>query len=59
MAAQLVELQHRAAEDISGIRWWHALEHEFAIFLNSFSAHEEAENHLLQEAFHDDIGAED
>ena len=59
MAEQLVELRQRAAVETSGVRWWHALEHEFAIFLNRFSAHEEAENHLLQEAFHDDIGAED
>jgi len=59
MAEQLVALQHRAATQISSTRWWHALESDFIDFMDRFSAHEKAENALLQEAYFDDIGAED
>jgi len=59
MAEQLVELQHRAAMQTTGARWRHALDHGFVDFMDRFLAHEEAENKLLQEAYFDDIGAED
>lgn len=59
LAEKLVALQHRADTQISSTRWWHALEQDFNDFMDRFSAHEKAENALLQEAYFDDIGAED
>jgi len=59
MARHLSEMRHCAAERSRRSRWWEELREEFEKFFERFSAHEAAENVLLQEAYWDDIGAED
>jgi iron-sulfur cluster repair protein YtfE (RIC family) len=39
--------------------WWRNMRESFERFFNAFRRHETAENRLLQEAYSDDIGAED
>jgi hypothetical protein len=59
MTAQLVELQELVTKSSVNGRRWPEVEEMFARFLDLFAAHEAAENALLQEAYGDDIGAED
>lgn len=59
MTAQLFELQEVVTNRSVNEQWWREVEELFARFLDLFARHEAAENALLQEAYGDDIGAED
>jgi len=59
MAARLVALQTLAARRDEAVRWSTSLGKMFERFVECFRAHEYAENQLIQEAYTDDIGAED
>lgn len=59
MATRLEELHRVATGTADAALWWATLEAGFAEFLERFQAHEAAENALIQEAYCDDLGAED
>jgi Hemerythrin HHE cation binding domain len=59
MTSKLEKMQqHLTAGDESDV-WWSILDEKFESFWELYCCHERSENELLQEAFHDDIGAED
>ena len=59
MSHELAKLQQHADEGVGSDDWWASLNEEFGAFWQLFCRHERFENDLVQEAFHDDIGAED
>jgi hemerythrin-like domain-containing protein len=59
MATQLVTLRTFAARRDEPVQWFASLSEMFERFVECFRAHETAENQLVQEAYSDDIGAED
>jgi hypothetical protein len=59
MSNELAKLRQQAEEDAGSADWWSTLSEQFETFWRLFCRHERAENDLMQEAFHDDIGAED
>jgi hypothetical protein len=59
LMAQLAALQAHAASRQPTEPWWQQLQLGFAAFFDEFGRHEAGENMLLQDAFHDDLGAED
>lgn len=59
MSSELNELT-RLAQELTGTDvWWSQLNKDFESFWQTFCRHERAENDLVQEAFHDDIGSKD
>jgi hypothetical protein len=59
LTAQLAAVQAHAASGHCSEAWWEQLQLAFTAFFDEFSRHEAGENRLLQEAFHDDLGADD
>jgi hypothetical protein len=59
IADQLFALQLCAVRETSLTHCWEELRRRFDDFWHAFATHEAAEDSLLQEAFGDDIGAED
>jgi len=59
MSRELARLQRHAKEGVVSDEWWSQLNEEFESFWQLFCRHERAENDLVQEAFHDDLGSAD
>lgn len=59
LALQLRELMAWATVDVNLDPWWSRLDGLYAAFFSRFTAHEQAENRLLQLAFNEDLAAED
>ena len=59
LAEQLAELEQLATRGAPSEFWWSELNEKFALFLTSFTEHEQAEDWLLLKAYTEDIGAAD
>lgn len=61
--SRLLETIHNLADEarrlIEQDGWWERTESRFHLFSKQLMHHETGENHLLQESYGDDIGAED